>query len=578
MANSQNFNMKKLIYLNIFLFASQILMAQQYPLFTNYMLNDYGFNPAIAGCNNYWDARAIYRSQWTGIEGAPKTQIVSLHGPVDSLRRIGVGGYFFNDSAGKLKRTGGTATVSYGIELPGLGQLRAGLGLNAFRFSLNNPDQSTIGTIDPLLADGMATTVTDLSAGLLFHLHNGIYLGISAPQILNRKLDLTDDEAPNRELIPHYYLMAGYRRQVNEKLALEPAILVKYTDAAPVQFDFSLRAFLNQKFWIGGTFRKDAAATGMVGYEVSPAITLAYAYDLTTNDLKEASASSHEITLGFKFGLPKDSDGDGIRDKYDKCPDVPGVKELDGCPEETVAEEDNDRDKDGILNPDDLCPDEAGPLSNKGCPLDGDRDQDGLADKIDKCPDIYGVASNAGCPADDRDQDGIVDAKDNCPDVAGPPSTSGCPENDLDGDLVANQFDKCPNTPGEIANDGCPSASDEEKAILDLAIQNLYFDTNRAKIKPESYHFLDKLAELLVERDDYKVKIEGHTDSRGSDAFNYELSKNRADSVRDYLVRRGVSARQLTVEYYGERRPVASNVSEATRRLNRRVEMSFIWD
>ena len=566
--------MRKILFFSIFLFASQIIYAQQYPLFTNYILNCYGFNPAIAGSNNYWDARATYRTQWTGIEGGPKTQIVSVHGPV---KKLGIGGYFFNDGAGKLRRTGGTATVAYGIDLMGLGNLRAGVGLNSFKFRLTD-DGNTIGTADPLLTDGMSTTVFDVTAGLYFKMNNGLFVGLSAPQLMKQELELTDENVADRNLVPHYYFMAGYPLQVSEKIKLEPSVLLKYTDTAPMQFDISLRAFLNEKLWLGGTYRHGSAATGMIGYDLTPAINFAYAYDMTLNDIKEAHMSSHEITIGFKFGLPKDRDEDGILDKDDDCPDVPGVEELNGCPLEEIAEETNDRDEDGIIDPEDACPDEPGPESNQGCPEDGDRDKDGLADKIDKCPDVFGIATNEGCPADDRDLDGIVDAKDKCPDIPGSLEKQGCPQNDSDGDLVADEIDKCPETPGASSNDGCPIATDGEKAILDLAIQNLYYDTDKATIKAESYRFLDKLAELLVERPAYRVKIEGHTDSRGSEEHNFELSKNRSISVKNYLVNRGVSESQLTVEYYGEQRPVASNVSEDTRRLNRRVEMSFVWD
>lgn len=566
--------MRRLIYISIFLFASQNIFAQQYPLFTNYVLNSYGFNPAIAGSNNFWDARAVYRTQWTGIEGGPKTQIISVHGPVNKL---GVGGYFFNDGAGKLRRTGGAATLAYGIDLLGLGNLRAGVGLNAFNFRLVD-DGNSIGTTDPVLTDGMSTSVFDLTAGLYFKMNNGLFVGLSAPQLLKQNLEFTDQEVPDRNLTPHYYFMAGYLMRVSEKIALEPSVLLKYTDTAPMQIDLSLRAFLNQKLWIGGTYRHGSAASGMIGYDVTPAISLAYAYDMTLNDIKEAHLSSHEITLGFKFGFPKDRDGDGIVDKEDECPDVPGVEELKGCPKKEIAIEDNDRDKDGILNPDDVCPDDPGPESNEGCPEDGDRDEDGLADKIDKCPDVFGVVANVGCPLDDKDLDGIVDAKDKCPDIYGSLEKEGCPQNDMDGDLVADELDKCPETPGIVSNDGCPIATEGEKAILDLAIQNLYFDTDRATIKNESLRFLDKLAELLIERDAYRVKIEGHTDSIGSEEHNFELSKNRSTAVKDYLVSKGVLEEQLTTEYFGEKRPIASNVTEDTRRLNRRVEMSFVWN
>ncbi len=537
--------MKKIFYLTLFFLFAQVLRAQQYPLFSNYPINSYGFNPAIAGSAPFWNALATYRTQWVGVDGAPTTQVVSLHGPVQSL---GVGGYFFNDSAGKLKRTGGSATLSYGIRVGDAGELRVGAGLNVFRFGATGEADAS-GTPEPLLMNNMGTTLTDLTAGVYLRLDNGFYIGISDPQMLRRQVGFSDEENMDTELVPHYYLMAGYQIRVSEKLGLEPSLLVKSTDAVPLQYDLTLRAIFNEKFWLGGTYRHRAAAAGLVGFDITPSIQLAYAYDLALNDLRDASSGSHEVTLGLRFAHTKDRDGDGIVDKRDECPDEPGIKSLHGCPPVLVDKNDNDKDRDGVLNAFDKCPYTPGPAENQGCPLDGDRDQDGIIDALDQCPDEYGLAIHNGCPFEDAD-----------------------------GDLVSDDMDECPLTPGDPANNGCPKASDSEKAILETAIRNLYFDTNESLIKPESFESLNNLAEVLRQQPSYRMKIEGHTDSQGDAAFNYELSKNRAFSVKNYLVNSGVSEEQLIVEYYGETRPIASNLTKDKRKLNRRVEMTFVWE
>jgi type IX secretion system PorP/SprF family membrane protein len=566
-------DMKKTILSFFLCLTVFVAAAQQYPLFTNYILNDFGFNPAIAGSMPHWDARLTYRKQWMGIEDAPQTQIVSVQGP---MKLFGLGGYFYNDTAGKLRRTGASAALCYGHNLPGLGHIGLGVSGGAYNFRLKGAD-STLGSIDPLFANGgNGIWVPDLSAGLYLRMEKGLFLGFSAPQILRRQLQFSEEDVPNRELIPHYYGMAGYSKKLSDKLTLEPSVLVKYVKTTPLQFDFSLRALLNNKFWLGGSYRYKAAVTGMVGYEISRTMNLAYAFDYTMSTLRQAAAGSHEVTLGFKFGLPKDSDGDGCPDKEDQCPDKPGLKENSCCPEEMV-DENGDRDLDGVANKDDKCPNEPGRKDNAGCPL-GDRDQDGIRDDVDKCPDLFGIALNEGCPLDDRDKDGIIDAKDKCPDLPGPIARDGCPDKDKDGDGIVDVLDKCPSTPGLPENNGCPVATSAEKAILDLAIQNLYFDTGKDKIKQESYRFLDKLADLLTERPSLVVKISGHADNRGTDEFNLQLSKRRAEAVLFYLTNRGVPASQLLVAYYGESHPAASNTSENTRYLNRRVEMEFVWD
>ena len=488
--------MKKIIPLFIAICIAGGVSAQQYPLFSNYVLNNFGFNPAVAGSNNYFDGRLIYRTQWVGLEDAPKTQVISLHGPV---KKLGVGGYFFNDEAGKIMRTGGSAALSYAFNLDSLGKKSIRLGVSGgyynFRLKLND-----LGNLDPAIADAANDQwMPDFNAGIYLQL-NGFYAGISAPQIIRQKLTFSGDQsASNADIKPHYFGMVGFRKPVTEKLTLEPSILIKYFQNTPLQFDVNLKAQLNNKFWIGGGYRYQDAAIGMVGYEISRVFSVAYAYDFTLSAIREASSGSHELALGVKIGLPKDRDGDGIPDKEDDCPDEPGPIENNGCPDNPLASRSasTDTDLDGTPDEFDKCPFVPGPKENQGCPFN-DRDNDGIRDDLDKCPDVFGFAYNDGCPINDRDRDGIVDDKDKCPDEPGPIANQGCPELDSDGDGVADIYDNCPKTPGDKDNGGCPIASAGEKEILDLAERNLYFDTDKSDIKQESFRYLDKLAELMI--------------------------------------------------------------------------------
>jgi hypothetical protein len=143
-------------------------------------------------------------------------------------------------------------------------------------------------------------------------------------------------------------------------------------------------------------------------------------------------------------GCP-DRDGDGTQDSEDWCPDIPGLTSLKGCPDE---------DNDGITDQDDECPGTFGLLAFKGCP---DLDSDGLPDKEDDCPEVPGLKMHNGCP--DRDGDGIIDREDQCPDLAGYIEQFGCP--DSDGDGISDREDQCPDLPGEKAKYGCPD-SDED--------------------------------------------------------------------------------------------------------------------
>jgi len=264
-------------------------------------------------------------------------------------------------------------------------------------------------------------------------------------------------------------------------------------------------------------------------------------------------------------GCP-DTDGDGVPDKDDKCPKLAGPKVTDGCP---------DRDNDGITDDLDECPDIAGLAALAGCP---DRDGDGVPDIKDNCPDLAGLAEYGGCPYLDTDGDGIKDADDMCPEIKGPPENNGCPWTDSDGDGVPDKIDKCPLTPGDTANFGCPVLKVEEVAILKTAFENLEFETAKAVIRSTSFPSMDELAALLISKPTWKLKISGHTDNVGSDAYNETLSKNRAQSTAKYLVGKGVPQSQLITEWFGESMPIADNNTPEGRQINRRVEMLVVFD
>ncbi len=315
----------------------------------------------------------------------------------------------------------------------------------------------------------------------------------------------------------------------------------------------------------------------------------------------------------------KDFDGDGILDEVDACPSIKGVRDPDpsknGCPPGS------DRDKDGILDKSDACPDEAGPPnadpSKNGCP-DRDTDGDGFMDPVDACPTVPGIASpdpkKNGCP--DTDKDGIFDSEDACPQEPGLPSEdpkkNGCPARDKDSDGIADDQDACPDIPGVKTEDpktnGCPPDTDgdgfrddqdacpREKGVDDpdpskrgcpklvrftdkeiVILEQVQFDTGKATIRAVSNPLLDSVAQVLKEHPEVvKIEVQGHTDDRGAKALNMKLSDDRAKSVRDALVRRGVDAGRLVARGYGMDKPIAENKTEAGRQKNRRVQFIVI--
>ena len=230
-----------------------------------------------------------------------------------------------------------------------------------------------------------------------------------------------------------------------------------------------------------------------------------------------------------------------------------------------------DRDGDGVLDVDDRCPDVPGLAALKGCP---DRDGDGIADIDDKCPDVPGIAKYQGCPIPDTDGDGINDEMDKCPTVKGLARYQGCPIPDTDGDGVNDEEDKCPTRPGPASNQGCPVIAKEVVDKVNFAAKNVFFSTGSYKLLPKSFKSLDAVVELLKADNSLMIDIDGHTDSQGTDESNQVLSDNRAGAVKNYLTGKGIDASRLKSTGYGETKPVADNKTAAGRAKNRRTEMT----
>jgi outer membrane protein OmpA-like peptidoglycan-associated protein len=270
------------------------------------------------------------------------------------------------------------------------------------------------------------------------------------------------------------------------------------------------------------------------------------------------SHMQHLIGLTFKFG-GKDTDGDGVYDKDDTCPEVKGLKQFKGCP---------DTDADGIVDASDACPEIAGLAEFQGCP---DMDADGVADKDDACPDVAGLKTLGGCP--DADGDGVTDKADKCPSVKGPKDNAGCPWPDTDGDSILDKDDKCPDVKGTAANNGCPEVTETAIKSLNEYAKTILFESGKASFQKQTFAVLQSITSILKEYPTAKFSIEGHTDDSGSVAFNQTLSENRASAVKNYLIENGISADRLTSAGYGKSRPI--DKTKAGKANNRRVEVKL---
>ena len=345
--------------------------------------------------------------------------------------------------------------------------------------------------------------------------------------------------------------------------------------------DYSLRAMLNGGWfdpvvgigtgytWIGDQDGDDLSnadtftVNGKVGINFWFSDNIALSLESKYKHALEPETAKHfQHAAGIKFVFGgKDTDGDGIYDKDDECPEQPGLEEFNGCP---------DSDGDGIEDRQDACPQEAGLAEFDGCP---DTDGDGVADPDDDCPETAGLAELNGCP--DADGDGVRDGDDECPDEAGPAENDGCPWPDSDGDGILDKDDDCPQEAGPAASNGCPEPSAEVISELNEYSKTVLFDLNKATIRPESEDALQSIVDIMNEYPQTIFHVEGHTDSTGSDAYNMKLSKERAASVATWLEENGVPSNRLTSEGYGETQPIATNSTAKGRQENRRVEISL---
>ena len=232
-----------------------------------------------------------------------------------------------------------------------------------------------------------------------------------------------------------------------------------------------------------------------------------------------------------------------------------------------------DRDKDGVLDKDDECPDTPGLAQFNGCP---DTDGDGIADKDDACPDVAGPAENNGCPWPDTDGDGVLDKDDACPEVAGPAANNGCPWPDTDNDGVLDKDDACPTVPGLKEYNGCPKPDTAYAEDATKALKDILFDFNKASINAQSNAKLDQAASIM-KASEGRFLVEGHTDAKGSDAYNLKLSQQRAAAVVKALEARGVADSQLKSRGLGEQEAkVAETASDAERQADRKVVVKAI--
>lgn len=290
--------MKNIVRLIILICSVNVAFAQQIPLTSQYMFNDYLLNPAVGGSTDYLHAALSARAQWTGLEGAPKTQFFSVHSRLG--KQMGVGGYVYNDETGPVSERGLQLSYAYHLDVSDNSKLSFSLAGMMFFHDVNDASFKPEVGNDPALANVKINAVSpDINFGLLFY-NEKLKLGLSAPQLLQNNIyDNRGNENLNK-LVRHYYFTGEYKFDISDKVVLAPSTLVKYVQGAPFQFDINARGIYDQKYWLGVSYRYNNAIAALVGFNYKN-LSVGYSYDYTLTDIKGYSTGGHEIYLALRL-------------------------------------------------------------------------------------------------------------------------------------------------------------------------------------------------------------------------------------------------------------------------------------
>lgn len=289
-----------LILLVVFtFFTANKISGQHQAHYSQYMFNGLLINPAYAGSKGMLQATALYRSQWTGFPGAPRTATVSLHSTTRNLRN-NYGLTFLHDRIGANQRSGFQAAYAYRLDL-GAATLAFGLQGGMTVFATDHRLVATTDDGDPLFGNNVSFLIPNAGAGIYLQ-HERFYLGASMPELLRYKSNLYDRVLGDQNLFRHYYLTAGCLFPLGRDVKLKPSVLVKHLPGVPFQFDLNTNVILKDLLFLGVSYRTEDAAIGMIEWQLNPQLRLGYAYGTTVGGLQSYNRGTHEFMIGYRFG------------------------------------------------------------------------------------------------------------------------------------------------------------------------------------------------------------------------------------------------------------------------------------
>jgi len=304
-------NQISIIALGLLVLFAFDLKAQQLPQYSQYLINDYVLNPAIGGNKSYFETKSNHRFQWIGITDAPRTFILSIHGPLKT-KNMGVGGYLFTDITGPTSRVGAYGSYAYHIQLNETMKLSLGLFGGIMQYNIDGSKITLADKTDPLGSMGIESIIIpDAGFGIYWYANN-YYLGASIPQLLQNKLNFGDTSNASGKLNSHYFVMGGYKFTVGSDFEIEPSFLMKMVIPVPVQFDLSAKVIYQKTVWVGASYRTFDSMSALVGYSFEEKVFFGYSYDFTFSDLKNYNSGTHEVMLGVRFASTKKKEDENM--------------------------------------------------------------------------------------------------------------------------------------------------------------------------------------------------------------------------------------------------------------------------
>ncbi len=315
--------MKKVLLFTLFALLSLAAIAQQEAQYTQFMYNKLGYNPGYAGSLEAICATAIIRSQWLGVEGAPKSQVLSFDAALFN-NRVGLGFNFARNTIGISSNFNADIAYAYRFSV-GEGMLGIGLQGSIRYFSTDYSDPRIIATqainTDASIPVGDQAKYTPNFGAGLYYKSDNFYLGFSAPRLLENNIDFSEDATVISRSVRHFYLMTGYAFDLNEKVQMQPQALFKYAENTPFDIDLNLSFIFSNKYALGVTYRVGGSSEGipaesidvLFSAQISKNLLFGIAYDVTISEIRDYTSGSIEAMLRycFKSSSKEEKEGEG---------------------------------------------------------------------------------------------------------------------------------------------------------------------------------------------------------------------------------------------------------------------------